>query len=967
MEITIFFIVSCKAKTCLNKDRISLTKNKNINIIKKEFITVCEENYDYFNSKKINNSLNIYLYKVNIQIKSINEKIFVSLLFFDTKLKSSFPIQLKKDESIYFIYYISYVNEDFIHWNNNEINNFLGDQYQIEDFKKFMIFKKYLELHENSKYIDKLLENTKDEIIKSTTIIDYEFLLSFIITLFDEKAKNPNIQGKLQSIFELAISNFRYIGEIKIKKYNNSDYHKMIKILENYKNDLENENLILNLDLILLLFYQKNNKDEIKNFFKKIKDKKSAVEYIIKHSNIFDNYNCSELELFYNNSDEKEIGSISALSTNLNEFVNFICLNIEKIKNKKLLGYINFKNCPLPDENYNYENLIKFVELIINDNKIFFPFQQFKNLSEKLECKDYDKLIQLKSIFIKYKNNWKVNEVLEKLNMSIHLTGIKFIEENKFDNLKIITFIQEDSITNFDSYKKDENLACLISHINLDKINDEFTNKFIGKNQYDYKRLMDKNYQKFINSIIYNAKSFKHLKVLYKIFNLNKIPDKEIITTIINYLNKKALDKDISKEELSNILGSLFQYTQLIDKKEDNLNRLIKGIKNNFNTNEINEIFINILNSYEFNLNKNVINNLIIFITSNTDNLKNEIIVILQKFKKTDIQIYYLQRQRGIIISEEEIYNKNFTFKLKNVFDLIKNGFFNNAKFKNVPCIKKTRDFLEEQINNLKKFNFSIQQLIALKELDNQKTENNLLQRLYIISLGDKSISDNLYNSLKEKIDLCYQILEQIKEIINIFSNYYPREEKDTINKLKTKKNEIYENPINKFPDEIIEDFDLKYNKAEEINKLKDSKIFIVIFNQNKSSEKEDSIIVNETKKEFNDLKNLFDTQTEENIDIKFLEEIIKKIDSEEITKEFELYMEIQNINQDKNKDIFKKLKLLKNKNKTIEKIHKIILLLQDFNLKSKEIQEELGKIEEQLNQNPSLKKLIEIDDTPIS
>ena len=77
--------------------------------------------------------------------------------------------------------------------------------------------------------------------------------------------------------------------------------------------------------------------------------------------------------------------------------------------------------------------------------------------------------------------------------------------------------------------------------------------------------------------------------------------------------------------------------------------------------------------------------------------------------------------------------------------------------------------------------------------------------------------------------------------------------------------------------------------------------------------------------------------------------------------------MEIQNINQDKNKDIFKKLKLLKNKNKTIEKIHKIILLLQDFNLKSKEIQEELGKIEEQLNQNPSLKKLIEIDDTPIS
>ena len=306
------------------------------------------------------------------------------------------------------------------------------------------------------------------------------------------------------------------------------------------------------------------------------------------------------------------------------------------------------------------------------------------------------------------------------------------------------------------------------------------------------------------------------------------------------------------------------------------------------------------------------------------------------------------------------------TDNLKYVFDLIRNGFF-DGKFNNIPYIKNTREFMQNQLNNLKEFNFSIHQLIIIKKLNNEtneKNENNLKNRLYIISLGDKSIIDDLYYSLTEKIIVCLKIIEQIKEIINIFSYYFPREEEETINKLQKIEKEINENPINKFPKKknIIFQFDNKFNKANEINKLKDSKIFIEIFNKNKSHEKEDSLILTETKKEFNDLKNLFDPQKEDNVDLKFLEEIMKKIDINEINKEFQLLMKIHEISQNKNKNIFKKLELLKNKFKNLEIIHKIILLLQDFNLESKEIKEQLEKIENQLKQNPSLKQLIEID-----
>jgi len=131
-------------------------------------------------------------------------------------------------------------------------------------------------------------------------------------------------------------------------------------------------------------------------------------------------------------------------------------------------------------------------------------------LAENLNLKDYDKLIQLKSIFIEYEKNFKAKGILKKLNESIHCTGKKYIEENKLDNLKIIDFIQEDAISYYDSYKRDENYSRLIEHIDLDKINKQFINRFkyYGKDKYDYKKLMERNYNLFINSIIKNVKSF---------------------------------------------------------------------------------------------------------------------------------------------------------------------------------------------------------------------------------------------------------------------------------------------------------------------------------------------------------------------------------------------------------------------------------------------------------------------------
>jgi len=242
MEATIFFIISSKSSIYFHKELIHLNRRDNIDIIEEDLIKVKETNIPYMELEGVDESFNIYLYKTKITIKNINEEIYIKLDFLNKKLKSIYPIKLEEEKSIYFIYEISYKCEDIIRYdikiwekNINNIKEFLENKFRIMKVKKFRIFKKYLEIHEASKYIDNLLESTQNEIINSKTLIDYEFLLTFLITLFDEKEKYSDVPNNLQSIFELTISNFIDIEKITINNYNNKEYNKIIKILEKKK------------------------------------------------------------------------------------------------------------------------------------------------------------------------------------------------------------------------------------------------------------------------------------------------------------------------------------------------------------------------------------------------------------------------------------------------------------------------------------------------------------------------------------------------------------------------------------------------------------------------------------------------------------------------------------------------------------------------------------------------------------
>ena len=830
---TLYFIISCQEFISLNENSVKITLNsKEVKLLEKEVISVKRNNYCFMPVKELNNCLNgknVFLYKIKINSSGIDKYIYVNLEFRGDKLISKYPIIINNNTSYTFIYNIQFTGQNFINYKlfrSNDSNEFVSDKFRINKAQQFLIFKEYINVHENQNGFEYLLERTADEIINAKDIIDIEFILLFSLNLFNIKNDFSEVNLEKQSFLESIICNFINIEKTIIKNYNNEEYNQIIDKIEKYRDEVKDKNLILNLDSFILLFYQMNSREKFKIFFKKLAFKNEVINYMLKHQKYFTKYDFSELEMIYETK-YVNISYLLELSLNSNEYIKFFCSHIKDIENE---GFIELKNCPVLEENFDYKYLERFIDFIINNSKLFFPSNQFEQLIERLKLKNFEKLEELKSIFQKYGSNWKANKINEKINKAFHETGKQYIQNYKFTNEQIIDFIHEDAKVFYEDYEKNREFVYLIDYIDMNKIDNNFYKKFDCQN-YNYKNLFKENYKTFINCIISKAESFKHIKILFELFNVYNSTNvnKEIIWELTNIFQNKALKMDLQIEEISRIVGTLFKFFN--NDIDFHSNLLINGIKRYFSEEQLNNIFINILNDRNIKLASEVIDKLINLISKNIDNLAYQsIILILNKFTNNiEAQKSFLEKQKKKIISEDEIYNIKISDNLQFVKYLINNGFF-EENYKNVNYIKKTKEFMIMQSEKLKNLIFSMEQLKKLYTLKNSKDKNNNLKtRLFIISLGDNSISTTLYRKLNSIINSCYKTYEMLQKVINIFSIYYPNEKNNVIEEYRKIIEFINENPISNFPNNI-KNLEKNYNIADELFKLKDSKIFIIIF-----------------------------------------------------------------------------------------------------------------------------------------
>ena len=371
----LYFIISCQDNINLYKENISIEiKSNQGKILESENIIIRNREAKYLNVKEINNSFtgkNIYLYKIKLELKRNNIDMYIKLIFNKDKLKSKKPFQLIKDIYHSFIYSIEFEAENFFELHfyfSTDTTNFIENKFKINKLQKFLIFKEYINTHETSEVSKYLLQCTANQI--SNKSVDYELLLNFLIYLLKFNKKYSALSQDEELIFQSVICNFISIETIIIKQYGIKDYDKIIETCENYKKEIQDEKTILNLDCFILWFYQTNKRNLFKKFFQTVTFKNEVANYMMKYANNFTNYNSSELEMIYQNGNIS-IPFLIKLSINFNEYIKFFCNHAKEISDNNI--DIDLKNCPIPDENYEYDILKMFIENTINNKKLHFP------------------------------------------------------------------------------------------------------------------------------------------------------------------------------------------------------------------------------------------------------------------------------------------------------------------------------------------------------------------------------------------------------------------------------------------------------------------------------------------------------------------------------------------------------------------------------------------------------------------
>jgi len=966
---TVYIIVTCSEDRSLDKEDIKMIpKNENniiildseLDIIKLENQNFYNENYlkDFKCDNIVLNSIegkNVYLYKLNIVLNNNKESFKLKLFNNGKPTSESSSYDINKGQQL-FITYKSKKN-----WYNNILFQFghsPNNKYTLSNLQYFEIFLYHFIFNKKENYIPSLLRQYVEEINKNEKL-DFEFLFEFFYNIININKRYLNVIENINEIIKSIILNLKNKKDImNVKKiYNKEKYNEILKLLEKLEtNFTENEEQNLYYNLFLLIIINLNNEHvKFNEIFEKIQLKEEAVQYIIHHKNCFPNLQYSNLKLLFENATNKnKFNNILSLATDYNEYLKFFCHNADYIFNEKTK--ITFEKIPEPNENTGINLLNLCIEIIIRitDNLEKKWIEEFYNsiykLIDTLNKKDLMKLYELKEISKKHLN---FKEIMNRINYAIHITGKEYILKNKLNNLEIINFIHEDAMNYPNSYKNNDYLK-LIEHINLDEIDDEFCYKFNTSNGYfyDYAKLFDKNYIYFINSIIRCAKNFKQFENLLKIFDIeykieykdikkNERPTKQIckiIELLVDRINE--LDKNnITTEELGEIFGPLFKL--ISDYNNHSLNTILKNIKKRFSSKEINEIYSVILANQNGFLNENVVKKLV----ENMDELTSDnIISYLNYFENEKIKNFFLQKLDKKIVSEEEIFDEKLSDNLKILRASINMKYFdedNNEAPNEVIYIKKTRENMNNLVDELSQYEFSMKQLQSMYTINNDidiNDENNLKNRLCIISLGNEPLADDLYQRLNEKINNCIEIFRKIDEIINNIGYYYQNDKRDKIEFYKRLRDEIIERKINMFPDMSqpgLSDFKDLYDEAHEISRLKTSKFFTELYEKNKknSFNTSDTSIMETVKKEFFDLKKIFNLDTEDEIDT---EEIIIHINNSEIEEEVERLIEIFQIQEPPNNNICEKLKILNVKKNTITVLNNIKMLLKYFKLKKK-------------------------------
>ena len=562
-------------------------------------------------------------------------------------------------------------------------------------------------------------------------------------------------------------------------------------------------------------------------------------------------------------------------------------------------------------------NSVEQIKIVLKskDNTIKLDFEQFKDIytvlineQEKKDKyfldfsdvfthfvninKDPDILMNIKKLYMKELVKIPNKNLENKIKEKIHKAGVQKIIQGQYNNKFLIRFLKYDCC---DKYKNFD----LLKYFKIELMDDEFFKKFNH----------DKIYSKFETNLIEYLKQFsinivkiKNFGLFFKILPIEKF-SKDSISFLINWIKKYINTFDFDK--CINFKEELFILFKIIAKNalEDYFINLIEFIKNNLRVYFI-DIIISLLNQKYINNNPGTMEALIgiLIFTDNQDkkldkclnlNLEN-INIFLQKVEmnKQYLKIFFQKIKDFSIISDDFYDDKNIRFKL---FEIILNSDETKLFDENIlNCLyfQNSNYNCKLLIKNFEELNITFEQaFFCIKTLG----KTNMLKRIKniykFINMPDfENKSLQVFNNINKIMDDWQEKLtklammkefkifiskenESIKKINDEYSQFqkkiYYYELKYLNSKESTKEYSQYIFPYLKDSFKLV----------EEILILRNSNIFIRLFNEIKRKEKKD--VPEKALKEFQKVKNLFVENEQKimkelksNIALKYLNEI---------------------------------------------------------------------------------------------
>ena len=795
-----------------------------------------------------------------------------------------------------------------------------------------------------------------------------KFTFSFYISFLTE-CYNTNLINNYILLFKYQ----------KISKLGDFDEY----LLEKFKKIInENQNIIINniyghekkeklldrlLKIILYFNYNFHKKEGLDSMFNESETNKKLFKIIKKHLSLFPDFSLSKKkisELIQNYNKLNEIKEILSYNRNCLELLEIIDENkdyimkifmSEKKDSKKINECIQIDKLTMLKDGDDLDKILKMIQKLVefeNNNGTFFLsfskdfFQMIIILSNGL---DLNILFDIKNTIDNYMK--KIDKNFKKeLDLTIHKTGMKFINIGKIKNIQILDFIQKDLYYNTKIYEKSpERNLNILAKIEIDEIDKEFIDKW---NKIDWTSIFKNQENNFYETICSLTKNLKDFNILFKLLYEPKKFDK---IKVINCMQNEFLNNytNCPLDELNDNSDIILNLIYYYDKSRADLNNYVKELNQKINKEFLNNLYMKILNNKTD-------------LTDNTKELLNDSID-LDSFDNIIRVIQHLNKNTEKILSKIKKYlieEKDF-LRVKDSFNMV---IF--KKLVNLNILKDNQDddntFIQltlQQIEQIKlKFitlDYSFNEISSLLDKPNNDIFLERLCLLHLIKEKEipslKNDSDSIYNNIiiitvesaNDKYNKKKAKIDKLQLIYDDYLTFFPNSCKDKIEQIEKLidkiKNENINQIISRYEDEIKSFEKNSLEQAKERRKKKESLFFKAIFLKERYNKKDDdNLILKKTTLKFEELKDLFENNeinyNNEKIVNKFIKEFNNKSD-DEIKEEILKLIDLFNITIKKEKidEGIYNLILLSNKTK----IYKISNSIIEFIKRTGAIKEE--------------------------